>query len=109
MLQLTYAAGLKHGFFFYCNELYNCEFFYDNPLFWALIFLLFIFFMGMWSFRKTLFFFVILTALLLLATKLGVATVDVLCIRTGPLAPPLINLTAVMIITVLFVAFAFLK
>lgn len=98
---------LKEYILPYIEELKDFEFSYRNPLFWVGLFVAFFILSRFWGERKKPFSFTVISGLILLGMTKTEAYFSTLF--SDPLAPFLVKMVSLFIITLVFIYYAFIK
>jgi hypothetical protein len=100
---------LKQTFLLSLESLYEFEFTFFNPLFWAIVLILFLVLRRIWG-KKNSFTFSSLTAIILLVTtELENNIAVAMAIHGEPFDSGIIRMLSIVIILVLFLAYVFLR
>lgn len=100
---------LKEILLFNLKSLENFEFTFFNPLFWAIIFILFFVLQKRWGIKNAFTFSAITAVILLLTTELEGAIVVTLSAAGEPFDSGIIRLISLTVISFLFLVYAFLR
>jgi len=100
---------LKGALLFNLESLSNFEFTCINPLFWIIIFILFYVLERFWETKNAFTFSFLTSAILLLTTEFEGRIAEAFSRAAEPFDPGIIRLIAVLIIAILFLAYAFLR